>query len=505
LKPDITSVQLQSILDSVKDFYPETGLICLFLILILVDLIFKKKAETILPYLTVVGLLVTFCLVLQQNVETSNPQPKFLFFKFLHLNQYEVLFKLLFHVSSLLLVWLVIISPFSKKHPGLIRGEFYSILIAMLLGLHLMVMASNLLMIYLSLEIVSICSYLLTTFSFDKRGSEAGVKYILFGAFSSGLMLYGMSWFYGFTGSLQFYEPEFLTNLELVNTWMVTGAAILILSGILFKIASVPFHLWAPDVYEAAPTPVVAFFSIAPKAAGIGLLINFIYPFYHNVPDLSPVNWKLILGIIAIATLTIGNLAALGQNNVKRLLAYSSIAHVGFILIAVLGFSHFAIWTVLFYLAIYLVMNFAAFSLVEFISDEIKSEDVRNFKGLGSKLPLIGIIFVIIMVSLTGLPPTAGFNAKFLAFSAIWEAYQESGDRILLWVFIVGLLNTVIALFYYLKIPYFMFFKKAENEEQIKLNASIKVFSMLMTLPMLVFFFKPDWLMDYLQKIILNF
>jgi NADH-quinone oxidoreductase subunit N len=150
-------------------------------------------------------------------------------------------------------------------------------------------------------------------------------------------------------------------------------------------------------------------------------------------------------------------------------------------------------------------MNFAAFALVDFLASKIGSDDVRKFNGLGVKIPLAGVIFVLVMIALTGLPPTAGFNVKFLAFSALWEAYQESGEKILLWVFIAGLLNTVVALFYYLKIPYYMFFKKAESEEDVRLGTGESIYVVVLTVPLLVFFFKPDWLMDYIQSIILNF
>lgn len=497
--------QLDSIVQSFSGFYPELALACLFILLILTDLIFRKQAAKLLPFVTIVGLLVTFYLLLNQNCTTAQTHGRFLFFKSLHLDQYEVFFKLIFVLSALLFLWFLLISSYYKKEGEKLKGEFYAIFIALILGLNLMVMSSNLLMIYLSIELVSISSYILTTFAFDRKSSEAGLKYVLFGAFSSGLMLYGMSLLYGFTGSLQFSEPEFLNQLQQGNHIMVTVACFLVLSGFLFKIAAIPFQVWAPDVYEAAPTPIVAFFSVAPKAAGIALLINFTYPFYLSSAGETSIELKYFIGIIAIATLTIGNLAALGQNNIKRILAYSSIAHAGFILVALLAFSKFGIWSVLFYISVYLVMNFAAFALVDFISGKIESEDVRNFKGLGGKLPIAGVIFVLVMVALTGLPPTAGFNAKLLAFSAIWEAYQESGEKILLWTFIAGLLNTVISLFYYLKVPYYMYFKQAENNTQIKLFASENMFLCLMSIPILVLFFKPDWLMDQLQKIILNF
>lgn len=499
--------QLESVFQGLREIYPETGLAVLFIILILADILLGKKAFRVLPYLTLLGLAIVLLLVLRQHGESEASPNKFIFGKFLHLNLYEVFFKILFLLAGMASIWMTMISTSLRNYREKLGGEYYSMLVALILGLHLLVMASNLLMIYLSLEFVSISSYILTSFAFSKKSSEAGIKYLLFGAFSSGLMLYGMSFLYGFTGSLQFYEPDFLEALQNVDPWFLTGVALLVLAGFLFKISAFPFHLWTPDVYEGAPVPVTAFFSVAPKAAGVAVLINFTYPFFYNrFLDIELIPWKLILGVLAIATFTLGNLAALGQNNAKRLLAYSSIAHAGFILTGLLAFSAFGVQSVLFYLSIYFPMNFAAFALVEIMSEKTGSEDVRNFKGLGGKLPLAGVIFVVVMIALTGLPPTAGFHAKLLAFSALWQAYQESGESILLWVFIGGLLNSVVALFYYLKIPYFMFFRKAEGKEiEGKLGTGSSVFLLLLSLPLLVLFFKPDWLMNYIQKIILNF
>lgn len=504
LETETISSKLESIQYSISAFGPEIFLTILFIFLIVADLLFRKSSLNILPWLTFIGLFFVLLLSFNQMSSPLVAPNKFLFSRLLHLNRFEVSFKILFSLCGLLAVWMMHFSKASKSEE--VRGEFYSILVALILGLHLMVMSSNLLMVYLSLEFVSIASYILTNFRFDKKSAEAGMKYVLFGAFSSGLMLYGMSLFYGLTGDLRFYEPEFLNSLENVNSFILLLAAVLTVSGFLFKIAATPFHVWAPDVYQGAPTAVTAFFSIAPKAAGVVVLINFTYPFYFNhIYEQVAVNWQLILGIVAIATLSIGNLAALGQNNAKRLLANSSIAHAGFILCGLIAFSQLGVRSTIFYFAIYLFMNFAAFALVDIMSAKTGSGDVRNFKGIGVKIPFIGIIFVITMVSLTGLPPTAGFNAKLFVFSALWEAYQENGNGILLGVFIFGLINTVLALFYYLKIPYYMFFKETETEVKPGIDIQSKVFLFLLSVPLIVFFFKPDWLMNYIEKIILNF
>ena len=495
--------QLEEIIQSLADILPEILLASLFIFLIILDLIFRRRSSKVLPYITLAGLTVVLALTGIQFCEYQTPQPKFLFSRFLHLNQYEVFYKILFLFAGILTVWFCLLSRPLRDEK--IRGEFYAILITLFLSFNLMVLSSNLLMVYLSLEFVSICSYILTTFSFNRHGAEAGVKYILFGAFSSGIMLYGMSLFYGFTGDFQFVEPSYLNALEHIDKIPLLVAGILTLAGFLFKISATPFHIWVPDVYQGAPTPVVAFFSIAPKAAGIAVLINFTYPYYFNhLHNWIVIDWQLILGVVGVLTLTVGNFAALAQNNLKRLLAFSSVGHAGFILTGLIAFSQLGVRSVLFYFSVYLFMNFAAFALVDILALLKGSDDVRKFKGLGSKIPFVGVIFVVIMVALTGLPPTAGFNAKLFVFSALWEAYQETGKQILLFVF--GLLNTVIALFYYLKVPYYMFLKKAEDEEKIEdITLVAKIYLLVLTIPLIILFLRPDWLVNFIEKIILNF
>ncbi|MBX9852330.1 MAG: NADH-quinone oxidoreductase subunit N [Cytophagaceae bacterium] len=499
------SSQLEGIIQSLADILPEILLASLFILLIILDLIFRKRSSGVLPYITLAGLLIVLSFTFGQFFEYQTPQLKFLFSRFLHINQYEVFYKIIFAIAGVFTVWFCLLSkPLQNEK---IRGEFYATLVALLLGLNLMVMSSNLLMVYLSLEFVSICSYILATFSFNRGGAEAGIKYILFGAFSSGIMLYGMSLFYGFTGDFQFVEPSYLNALEHIDKIPLLLAGILTLAGFLFKISASPFHIWAPDVYQGAPTPVVAFFSIAPKAAGVAVLINFTYPFYFNhLHELVVIDWQLVLVVVGVLTLTVGNFAALAQNNLKCLLAFSSVGHAGFILTGMIAFSQLGVRSVLFYFSVYLFMNFAAFALVDIMAVLKGSDDVRKFKGLGSKIPFVGVIFVVIMVALTGLPPTAGFNAKLFVFSALWEAYQETGKQILLFVFVFGLLNTVIALFYYLKAPYYMFLKKAEEEEKVAdINFAAKIYLLVLTVPLIGFFFKPDLLVNFIEKIILNF
>jgi NADH-quinone oxidoreductase subunit N len=495
--------KLHSILESLQYLGPEIILAVLFILIIIFDLLLKEKSSAITPWIALSGLLIvlyTVCLQSLQGVMLSGG---------LYIGK-VLIFKCIFLVAGILTVLLSEISPgFNKSKKG--KGEYYAILVAIILGLHLMSMASNMLIMYLSIELVSIGSYILAVFSFDKRSAEAGLKYILYGAFSSGIMLFGFSLFYGLTGSLDF--SYFFSQLEEAPSLLLLIASMMALGGLFFKIVAVPFHIWAPDVYEGAPIPVVAFFSVAPKAAGFALLYRFFGELYHanlnsealhgllpDRPSSGNIDYLLIIGIVIIASLTIGNFSALLQNNIKRMLAYSSIAHAGFILIGLLAISSNGLNSVLFYLSIYLFMNFGAFIMVEILSDISGSEDVRNFKGLGLKFPFLGLIFVIILISLTGLPPTAGFFAKFFVFSALWDAYQASGNQILIIVFVFGVLNTAISLFYYLKIPYYMYFKKGDHIVEKYPGIWANILVSLVTVPLIIFFFKPDWLISLINR-----
>ncbi len=381
------------------------------------------------------------------------------------------------------------------------RAEYLAPLIALLLGAHLMVMSSGLLMLYLSLELVSLSSYILTAHNRDAAAAEGGIKYLLFGASSSAVMLYGMSWLYGFTGSLSFTDPAFYDALSGLPRLPLLVAVFLTLGGLLFKISAVPFHIWAPDVYQAAPLPVAAFFSVVPKAAGLGVLLRLagsLNP--QGLPELP--GWQTGLCVIILLTLTVGNFAALRQPDARRMLAYSSVAHAGFLLIGVVAGNAAGTESLLFYLGIYLFMNLAAFGLVSFFSQLTGSERIESFTGLGSQVPLAGVAAVVVMVALAGLPPTAGFTAKLLIFSALWESWQTSGNGWLLAVFGLGLLNVAVSLFYYLKIPFYLFFRPAGELNGTESGIYGRMLIAALTLPVVLLFFKPDWLFSLITNIL---
>jgi NADH-quinone oxidoreductase subunit N len=318
--------------------------------------------------------------------------------------------------------------------------------------------------IYVAIEMVSIASYLMAAYRSDTAVStEAGMKYVLFGATSSAVMLYGISLLYGFAGSLDILQGSFIINICAANPVAVSLAIVMVMVGIGFKLSFVPVHFWVPDVYQGAATPITAYLSTLPKIAAFGLLLNFLVPFVHYpYANFTAFDFGLFLSVVGIATMLVGNLAALWQTNVKRLFAYSSIGHTGFGLIAVATFSGQGILALVFYLAVYAVANIGALMLATYYVNKIGAHNLDDYKGVGLRYPLPSICFVIILISLAGLPITAGFNGKVLVFSAAYAAYQQSQNGWFLALMITGAATTLIALFYYIKIPMYMFLKKNE-------------------------------------------
>jgi NADH-quinone oxidoreductase subunit N len=334
-------------------------------------------------------------------------------------------------------------------------GEFVALLLCLTLGMMLLASANNLLMIYLSLEFVSIMSYVLAGWRRGHApGSEAALKYVIYGGVASGIMLYGFSLIYGLTGTLdlgtlQLRLAEVMSN-ELATRVALTVALIFTGAGFAYKVAAVPFHMWCPDVYEGAPTPFTAFLSVGPKAAGFAVLLRFCQvAFGGTLPeDVTAFPWILVVGVVSAATMTMGNLVALAQTNVKRLLAWSSVAHAGYLLLGLVAANQGGTRAVLFYLCIYLLMNLGAFLAVIAVRDRTGSEDISAYRGLAVRAPVVALLLSIFLFSLVGLPPFAGFVAKFYIFAAL--IYR--GDPFSIGLAVVGVLNSAVSLYYYAKI-----------------------------------------------------
>jgi NADH-quinone oxidoreductase subunit N len=383
----------------------------------------------------------------------------FLFENMLALDGFTQLFRLFFLLTGVLTLFMAMRSKELAKG----GAEFTALLLIIVLGMMLMAGAANLLMAYLALETVSLLSYTLVgSLKGSRRSHEAGLKYVIFGGVASGAMLYGFSWLYGMTGSLDIAVIGSALQAGAGQPLPLFLATVLILVGLGFKVAAVPFHMWCPDVYEGAPVTVTAFLSVGPKAAGFALLLRVFYgalaqPLGDGLAPVANLPWPMLIAVMSVATMFIGNLSALWQDNLKRLFAYSSIAHAGYLLTGLVLLNTAGMTAILFYLFAYLIMNFGAFMVVGAVIDESGSEDIAGIRGLWRRRPFLGVMMMIFLVSLTGLPPAFGFIGKFYLFAAL----IESGW---LWLALIGLLNSVISLGYYMRVAKAMLIDEPDPE-----------------------------------------
>jgi NADH-quinone oxidoreductase subunit N len=477
--------QLIQIRQSLGGIAPEIFLGIFFCVFLIAELLLKRKcneqkADFWLQNIALAGGIITLCMVCFQWDQDS----AYRFKPMLYLDKQAVFFKILITLSWIFT--LIHVRILKYKFPP----EFNSILIVSVLGLNILTMSTHLLTIYLTLEMVSIGSYLLVAISPYKKAAEGGLKYLLFGAVSSAVMVYGMSLIYGLTGTLDITNEAM--NLGLLNNSevVITATLVLTLSGMLYKLSLVPFHVWTPDVYEAAPTPLVSFLSVAPKAAVIVVLIR--------MAAIFPAQYFLILGGIAVISITAGNMGALWQINARRLLAYSSISQAGYLLVGVVAYTRFGIESAVFYTAVYVLINMTAFFLIDLLQPQSETE-LKLFSGLGKKQLWIGGILTVVMIALAGLPPTAGFTSKLLIFSALWERYSTDGAQWMLWILVIGVLNSAIALVYYLRLPYLLFFKEeVKGDNPVNDRMLGKIIGGILVATVLILFFNPELLMQWI-------
>jgi len=448
---------------SLQHFLPELIIIITILFIIIADLIPSIKEYSF--KITLFGMLATgFMMFLMKY---SN---KFIFNEMLIDDQFSFYFKciILFSTFSIILV-----SKYSKELDDEYRIEYNTLLLVVLLGMFLMTSSVNLIMIYLSLELVSIPSYILAgIMKNDKKSNEASLKYVIFGSFASGLMLFGFSWLYGISGSTNIYDV-YNSIVLLENSSAVLMSLLLILVGFGYKVSMVPFHYWTPDVYEGSPITITAFLSVAPKAAGFALFLRTFFVLFTDTGNFNAqssvldLQWPIILSWLSAATMTVGNLLALRQDNVKRMLAYSTISHVGFMLMAFCTLNIEAVAGIMFYLLMYAFMNLSAFYMVVFTSNKLNAVNIDDWNGLGFKNPLLGAFMVLSLVSLAGLPPTSGFVGKVYLFRSLFY------DKEFFWLAIVGILNSVVALYYYFRIVKSMYFVEDDNSNKIEAHPVI--------------------------------
>ena len=487
---DALGDSIMSLRTSFPYFFPEVALALGLIVIIVAGLITRDKLALSVVAAFVFGTALTLTVLDWSAYATST----LLFNNMLKSDQFSGYLKLIFDASGILTVCMSLRDVKQQKR----TAEYYALLVAVVLGAHLLVMSINFIMVFISIELISLSSYVLAGFAFSRRGAEGSFKYFLFGSVASAIMLYGFTILYGLTGELSFVAPRFAEEVVGNKSSLLFFSALMALAGFLYKIGAAPLHPWAPDVYEAAPIPVIAFFSVVPKLAGIGVLTKFSIALSSMAHPLY--DWQNTLALIAILSLIVGNFSALWQRDPKRLMAYSSIAQSGFLLVGISAFSAQGLHFLLFYATIYAAANFLVFVYLQYF-DSRGFASLESFSGIG-KTALVPSIFILIgLIALTGLPPTAGFTAKFFVFSSLWESYQLTGKTTLLWLLIFGLLNTVVSLFYYIRIPYYAFVKHGSGSAEANFLRFENLFGLLLVVVILFLFFNPGLLMGWINKI----
>jgi len=437
---------------SLQRFLPETALTLGLLLVVLVDAARIPARNAINRVLTLLTLALALYLC-GPLASAAGAGP--IFSGMLVVDPMSTFFKVIL-IGSALLVMLAFTFTNSRELHGLGQGEFYALLLALTFSNALLASAGDLAMLYLALEMVSITSYVMVGYmKGDRLSNEASLKYVLFGAVSTGTMLYGLSLLYGMTGttSLPAIREFLATSLAEPNRRGVYVISLMIFAGFGFKTAAVPFHFWCPDVYQGAPTPVTAFLSVAPKAAGFAVMTRFFLGGMSSGPsaetwDLAAaIDWPLLLMVISVATMTLGNVAAVTQTNLKRLLAYSSIAHAGYIMMGVVALSQNGLRGIMVYLVGYLFMNLGAFLVVTLIHLHEGSFDLRDYPGMYRRSPLLTLAMAVFLLSLMGIPPLVGFMAKLYVFAAVIERGPEYW-----WYAVAGALNAAVAAYYYARV-----------------------------------------------------
>ena len=450
-------------LQSISYFYPELILTVVILGAIIYDLFINKAISGRVGWILIMGLTVVgLAIYLQKDLRITT-----LFSDSIVLDPFASFFKLVVILATVLVS---IVSMSSGELDQYRKGEYFVLLGIITFGLFLMVSSIDLIMIYISIEIVSIMSFVLAGYLKKKaRSNEAALKYVVYGGFSSGIMLFGLSYIFGLTGSTNIFEIQHaVSQLDSAASTALTLSTLMILAGFGYKISAVPFHFWTPDVYEGSPLSITAYLSVAPKAGAFALMIRF---FNQTFADggamngiegisLTQLPWPEMMSILSVATMTLGNVVALQQQSIKRMLAYSSIAHAGYMLLAMPVMSGDSIYAIMIYLLMYLFMNLGAFFVVIIVKNKTGGESFDDYKGLGWEMPLVGAAMTLFMVSLTGLPPTAGFIGKFYIFASL-----INGGSAFYWLVVIGGVNSVVSLYYYLRVVKVMYFDGERSDE----------------------------------------
>ena len=462
--------------------FPEIFLSLSIMFLLILG-VFKKDSSKLVQNTALVILLIAAVITFN---ETLGIKQTFLFNDSVIIDYLSSFMKIVTLLAAFLV--LVISSNYLKTFK-IFKIEYPILILSAVLGMMVMISSNDLIVFYMGLELQSLALYVLATFNRDQlKSSEAGLKYFVLSALSSGLLLYGCSLIYGFTGSTNF---NVIANQLNADQYALTFGIVFILVGLAFKISAVPFHMWAPDVYEGSPTSVTLFFTMVPKVAALTVFIRFLYVPFLNLID----QWQMILIFLSIASMLFGAIAAIGQTNLKRLIAYSSISHIGYALAGLATGSNDGIQSSVIYITIYILMNLGLFScLLMMRRNNEYFEDIDDLSGLSKNHPLLSLSLLIILFSLAGIPPLAGFFAKFYIFKSVIE-------QSMYFLAIVGLLSTVVAAFYYLRIIKIMYFDEEKDSYDKDHNLWLKLSLTVSTILILMYFIFPSELIDVVSKI----
>lgn len=487
---------------TINDLYllsPELSLSGLAILLLLLDLGTNRKG--LLSYVAIMGLIVPLGFTVSLWLNSTGVAENSILSNTFVVDKFSIFFKLLF-ISAVAIIGLISREYVKKLHH--LQVEYFALVLFSVTGMMLLSSAVELITIYISLELTAIPIAALAAFLKNSRSSESGMKFLLLSGISSALLLYGMVLVYGFTGSTVLGEISAqlrdigLSETQPFGSYALLMGIVLIIAGFGFKITAVPFQMWAPDVYEGSPTPITAFLSVASKAAGFAVILRV---FHVGFPlEVLSIEWSAIFAVLAAISMSFGNLVAIAQTNIKRMLAYSTVAHAGYIMVGIAAIAirvpdngtAIGVSSVLFYLVGYATMNLAAFSAVIAISNRIESDNIKDFTGMGKRAPLMAAILAFAMVSLTGVPPTVGFMAKIYIFGAA----INTGFA---WLAVIGVLNSVVSAYYYLRVIKVMYLSTPQVDEKINSPTSLQLAAVATAAGILIFGIFPRPLLDLVK------
>jgi NADH-quinone oxidoreductase subunit N len=454
---------------------------------ILLDLFLKHKGWLVVVSIAGIVIATGFTIAMWGSSQA-------LFNNMLAVDNFALFFKLLFLAIAVLVILASVdyVSKFSH-----FQGEYYALVLLSALGMTLMAATAELISIYIALELTSISLYVLVGFLKDPKSTEASLKYLLLGAVASAVLLFGMALVFGFTGKTQLGEiAQAIQSLSLSGVLASPGlilGMVLIIAGFGFKIAAVPFHMWVPDVYEGAPTPITAYLSVGSKAAGFAVILRVFYSAF-GLPSWLSLDWGLIFAVLSAIGMTLGNIIAIPQTNIKRMLGYSSIAQAGYLMVGLttMGLSPAADILgrsgLLFFLASYALTNLGAFTAIIAISGKLDSDLIGDYSGMGRRAPLLALALTLCLISLIGIPPAAGFMAKFYIFSG---AVQHG----LLWLVVIAVINSVISAYYYLRVVKVMWLGEPASAERVPSSGALRLALALSCLGVLLLGIIPGYIM----------